>query len=367
MIQSQVLEKQQIDGSKDEAIPFNRSFYFQWHITDRCNLRCIHCYQDSYSNNSEMALDELISVADKITCALRRWNLKGDVGITGGEPFLRKSLFPLLAYLEDTEEISKINIMSNGTLINDEISQKLLDFSKLEGVQISLDGGFPETHDKVRGKGSFDKAIKGVRILRKYGIAVDIMFTLQRMNINDVSHLIDLATEEGAKSLTIERFIPCGSGQKIKNEILSKNEIKNVFEYISNRADSECEKENPLLIRKFRTLWVNINPERVRVNSTIPMQKENGACCSVGIDAITILPDATVLPCRRLPIPIGDLKHDSVFKIWYDSDILWNIRDKQNLKGKCYNCEFIPRCSGCRAMAYACTGDYLAEDPQCWK
>jgi len=92
-----------------------------------------------------------------------------------------------------------------------------------------------------------------------------------------------------------------------------------------------------------------------------------GGICSIGLDGLCILPDATVLPCRRLPIAIGNLKEDSLLEIWHKSDLLWQIRDKRNLKGKCKSCEFIPQCSGCRAMAYACTGDYLAEDPQCPK
>ena len=61
------------------------------------------------------------------------------------------------------------------------------------------------------------------------------------------------------------------------------------------------------------------------------------------------------------------MKKDSLGKIWFTSDLLWQIRDKHNLKGKCNSCEFIPRCGGCRAIAYAYTGDYLEEDPQCWK
>ncbi|MCL4418034.1 MAG: radical SAM/SPASM domain-containing protein, partial [Actinobacteria bacterium] len=61
------------------------------------------------------------------------------------------------------------------------------------------------------------------------------------------------------------------------------------------------------------------------------------------------------------------INRDSIFKIWYTSDLLWKIRNKNNLKGKCNKCELIPRCSGCRAIAYAMTGDYLSEDPQCWK
>jgi len=92
-----------------------------------------------------------------------------------------------------------------------------------------------------------------------------------------------------------------------------------------------------------------------------------GALCSVGNNALTIMHDGTIYPCRRLPIPIGNALTDSFYKVWYTSEVLWNIRNTKNIKGKCSGCDFIPICRGCRAIAYALTGDYLAEDPQCWK
>jgi radical SAM protein with 4Fe4S-binding SPASM domain len=128
----------------------------------------------------------------------------------------------------------------------------------------------------------------------------------------------------------------------------------------------EYQKGATLKIIKYRTLWAMIDPDRAKIPD-VPLEIDLGGMCSIGIDSLTILPDGTVLPCRRLPIPIGNLTNDSIFKIWYTSDLLWKIRNKNNLKGKCNKCELIPRCSGCRAIAYAVTGDYLAEDPQCWK
>ena len=77
----------------------DNEFYFQWHITDRCNLRCSHCYQNDYSHSSELSLEELKSVADKISHTLTVWKKDGRVAITGGEPFVRKDLFDLLHYL----------------------------------------------------------------------------------------------------------------------------------------------------------------------------------------------------------------------------------------------------------------------------
>lgn len=341
-------------------------FYFQWHINERCNLRCIHCYQEGYNINHELSLDQLKKIADKIFLTLKKWNNRGKIALTGGEPFLKKELFPLMEYLEQNENIYKIGILTNGTLIDEKIADRLKSFHKLDYIQVSLDGASEETNDFIRGKGSYKKAVDSLRLLHKKGINTHLMFTVHKRNLQEVSLLIDLAIKEQIDTLTIERFVPEGKGAEVKNWFLTKDEVHKLYQDVSQRSDLEYQKGTPLKILKYRTLWVNIDPERAKTTD-VPMEIDLGAMCSIGIDSLTLLPDATVLPCRRLPIPIGNLKNDSIFKIWYTSDLLWKIRNKNNLKDKCNGCDLIHRCSGCRAIAYAVTGDYLAEDPQCWK
>lgn len=348
------------------GISGHSEFYFQWHVTEKCNLRCSHCYQ---TNNSdlEMTTDELFHVADKIFKALAKWNMSGRIAITGGEPFLKRELFPLLHYLGESKQIGHIDILSNGTLIKEDHIEEIKQVGKVRRLQVSLDGATQKTHDSIRGNGSFEKALDGIRVLKKNGIKVNVMYTLQRSNIQDIHALFDLASQECFDGLTFERFVPCGSGEALKDTIFTPEETRDIFKQISDRADAEYEKGSPLVVYKYRTLWANLDPARGKLGSNTPPQLELGAICSVGLDGLCILPDGTVLPCRRLNIPIGNLKTDTVFKIWYTSDVLWNIRNKSNLKGKCKGCELIPRCSGCRAMAYAASGDYMEEDPQCWK
>lgn len=342
-------------------------FGFQWHITDRCNLRCAHCYQEDYSGAEELDLNGLKRIADDIIRTLSKWNKRGDIAITGGEPLLKEEMFPLIRYLESADEISSLDILSNGTLINDKILAQIQHLTKLRCVQVSLEGASPESNDAIRGKGTFQKVIRAIRLLRSGGINVNIMFTLQRRNVGDIPSLIDLAISEGISSLTIERLVPTGSGAKIRNELLSPEEIKRVFDYISERAEQEINRGGLTSISRSRPLWVMCNRNTGSLGADTSNKDTAGGICSIGLDGLCILPDATVLACRRLPIPIGNLKNDSLLKIWHTSDLLWEIADKSNLKGKCNSCEFITQCSGCRAMAYACTGDYLAEDPQCWK
>lgn len=345
----------------------NNKFYIQWHITDKCNLRCTHCYQDNFTNVSEMSLEELKVISDKLLQTLSKWKKKGDISITGGEPFIRKDIFSFLEHLESSEDVARLDVLSNGTMITDEKAEKLTKFTKLHCIQVSLDGATSETHDAIRGPGSFEKTINSIRTLNRHGIDIKIMFTLQHSNLEDIPALLDLAIKEKISGLTIERIVPMGNAKNAEDSVLTQEELKDVFQYISDRADLEYEKGTNLHILKYRPLWINIDPTRARPESNTAPHKELGAICSIGLDGICIMPDATVLPCRRLPIPIGNLKRDSLEKIWFTSELLWQIRDKHNLKGKCSSCEFIPRCSGCRAIAYACTEDYLAEDPQCWK
>lgn len=343
------------------------NFNFQWHINERCNLRCTHCYQEDYSPDGEMSLDELKAIADKLIKALIKWNKKGKIALTGGEPFLKPELFPLLEYLDQRPQIANLYILTNGTLITKEICNKICAIKKVSRVQVSLDGATAETHDFIRGRGNFKKALKGIELLGDSNIKVNLMYTVQRGNKEEIPALFDLAAHLGINSLLIERFVPCGNGRKISSEMLSSEELRDVFSYISTRTDYEYDHGKPIMVVKQRPLWVNVDPEKAKMNSSLPIHKQVGGICSIGLDNLSILSDGTVLPCRRLNIPIGNLKYDTLFKIWYTSELLWKLRDKQNLKGRCHSCEFLSLCSGCRAMAYACSGDYLGEDPQCWK
>lgn len=340
-------------------------FYFQWHITDQCNLRCTHCYQGTYTANSELSLLDLKVVADGIFKTLSKWNKKGDISITGGEPLFRKDLFEFAKYLNDSSHVCNIDFLTNGTLIDENFIAEIKKLDKIKYIQISLDGASSSIHNSIRGKGTFEKAIHAIRILIDNEIEVRIMYTLNKSNVSDVPAMFDLSLKEKVSGITFERMIPFPSSNDNKILPLSTYEIQDIYHYISERADTEHENGESLRVLKYRPLWVLIDP--CRTSNGAEPHKELGSLCSIGLDGICILPNADVLPCRRLPIPIGNLQKKSLEEIWATSALLWEIADKQNITGKCASCEYISKCSGCRAMAYAITGDYLSEDPNCWK
>ncbi|MFP4403613.1 MAG: radical SAM protein, partial [Candidatus Woesearchaeota archaeon] len=85
-----------MDWKQKNPIKIN-SFHLQWHITERCNLSCKHCYQDENFIKDELGLDKLKIILDKYIKFLKLFNLNNNrISITGGEPFIRKDIFDLI-------------------------------------------------------------------------------------------------------------------------------------------------------------------------------------------------------------------------------------------------------------------------------
>ena len=336
-----------------EMIMSKGEFYFQWHFMNNCNLRCAHCYQEGYSS-VELPLENLLLIAKQISTALKKWNMLGRISLTGGEPFLSKNLLPIIDYLEHDINIKQFDILTNGTCITPEQMGALKQSRKLHQIQISMDGPDALTHDSVRGAGTFQKVLHTIERLHENDIEISFMFTLMQKNKDHALAMIDFAEKYGIKALTIERVTPCG--HSAIPDLLSREELRQIYEAITKRANSA----EMLTIRRLRPLWINTMSLNLKEDAKI------GGFCPVGLTSLTILHDGTVLPCRRLNIPLGNILQDGLFKIWYENEILWKIRDKSNLKGKCHNCKNVERCGGCRAVAYEVTGDYMGEDPQCW-
>ena len=332
----------------------NTDFYFQWHITNGCNNRCKHCYHADYNMQNELTREQLLQIANQIEDALEKWNFYSSMSVTGGEPFTRRDdLWALLNYVESNcVRIAHYDILTNGTLITDSDMATLKKYKKLRRIQVSLEGPNAEIHDNIRGHGDFLRVTTAIKKLKANGFTMSVMMTLTRNNMNVLPEVLELLSGLGVDYFALERFMPEGQGASNSAWTLSKQETKKVFEYMTEQA-FKVKKPHLLL---YRTLYCLCSED-----------KSVGAMCSAGVSALTILPDATLLPCRRLPIPIGNALTDGIISTWYNSKILWQLRDYSNYKGKCSGCEHFLECRGCRSMAYIFTGDYMQEDPQCWK
>jgi len=316
-------------------------------------MSCAHCYQDDEPTD-ELSLNDLLKIVGQVERAVVKWEKMGTIALTGGEPFIRHDeLYSLMARIDDSDSISYYDILTNGSFISDKEADHLSTCKKLRRVQLSLEGATADCNDAIRGVGSFDATISAIRHLREHLIDVSVMTTVTRRNKDDLPAIVDLLSKENVQAMAIERFIPEGRGSRISDQVLTALELRDVFEKMYHIAMSKP----PVRILLYRPLFAITAPEDYTV----------GALCSVGNNSLSIMPDGTVFPCRRLPIPIGNILTDGLFKIWYKSELLWKIRDPKNLEGKCADCELLSQCRGCRAAAYFATGNCMAEDPQCWK
>jgi len=87
--------------------------------------------------------------------------------------------------------------------------------------------------------------------------------------------------------------------------------------------------------------------------------------CGAGRFYCAVSPEGNVQPCVFLPITVGNLKTEKLEDIWFNSSVFKDLRDRENLKGRCGRCEFKYVCGGCRARAFAYHNDYLMSDPGC--
>ena len=331
----------------------NNSFHIQWHITNLCNLRCQHCYQDDFSRRNDLDWAGLKKISDNILTTIKEWDKTACIHLTGGEPLLKPELFDLLNYLDQSPVVEELGIITNGLLFNRDVVKRLPEFSKLKKIKISLDGADAETNDSIRGEGTFDKVIQNIPLIKKENsFEIILMFTVMKRNFRALQSFFKLCQDLGINGFIIERFIPWGRGRERIEEVLNKEEWKELIKALLDFFS--IEEENSFF--PYQAFQISFNGEEPELL---------GAPCVIGRDGICIMPDGTVFPCRRFPISIGNLLNNSLKTIWEESDLLENLRRKENLKGKCGRCE-IKDCRGCRSLALSLTGDYLEEDSHCW-
>lgn len=348
-----------------------RAFTIQWHITDRCNLECTHCYRDK--KTQELPLSQLKKVADNLIEGISILDVAPCFALSGGEPLLREDFYDLVDYLY-LKGIPYVLIETNGTLIDSQIAKIKEHSPPIAAVQVSLDGSTPSVNDAIRGEGAYERALSGLNcILKDTSLQTTISYTFHAQNVGDIPSLVELGERLGVDTLYLTRLVPIGHGKEM-NAILTPEQTRYVLTYLHTKNEEfKTFRKNGVkkpVIAENRGLFHLTDPGEAarRYNNG---GDRLGNACAVGSSTFTILSDGTALPCRRLPIPIGNLLETPFLEIWFKNDLLWEFRRRQkNLKGKCVKCPFLKYrglCDGgASCIAYGCCGDYNQPDPQCW-
>jgi radical SAM protein with 4Fe4S-binding SPASM domain len=335
-----------------------------WELTAQCNLACRHCRAEAHDHAApdELTTDEILHVARSIREA-------GDpiLVLTGGEPLVRFDFREIAAAC--TRLFTRVALATNGTLVDD-AAAGCIAATAIQRVSVSIDGATPATHDAFRGQaGSFAAALRGLEALRRAGLSVQVNVTVSRHNAAELPAILKLARDHGADAFHVFVLVPVGCGAEIAADArLSPAQADETLRWLCDRA---------LELRGRVHVKATCAPQYYRILAEVARARGLPAGgphkgmeavtrgCLAGSAVCFISRTGDVQPCGYLPVAAGNVRTRPFPEIWRDAAVFQLLRSPAALKGACQACGARDLCSGCRARAFAATGDFLAADPDC--
>ena len=328
-------------------------------ITNRCNLRCSYCYHFA----SPCDVDQDLPKAEWLRFfeELKRCAVM-NVTLAGGEPFFREDLKELVTGI--VKNRMRFSILSNGTLITDEMAAFLFSTGRCDGVQVSIDGSKPETHDVCRGKGNFNRAMEGIKCLQEHHVPVQVRVTIHRHNVTDLEAIAERLLEKiGLPGFSTNAASYMGLGRQnveqvglsAEDRILAMETLLKLNRKYDNRISAQA---GPLA---EATMWTEMELAHQKGINHIPARGRLTACGCV-MTKIAVRADGTIVPCTMLShIELGRINRDDLTEIWQNHPGIQKIRKRQNIPLSdfefCAGCKYINYCTGnCPGLAYTITG-----------
>ncbi len=333
-----------------------------WETTNACNLKCIHCRASAVKDRGieELTLEKSYNLLSDIASFS-----KPVIVLSGGEPLVRDDIFDIARH--GTQLGLRMVLATNGTLLNDLIAKKLVD-SGVQRVSISIDGSDAMTHDSFRGlPGAFDAALRGIEFCKSVGMPVQINTTVAKHNIRQLPKILDLAQSIGACALHLFLLVPTGCGKEIsEREMISSNDYEQVLNWLYDASKSaSINLKATCAPHYFRVMRQRAKADGIKITPETHGMEAMTKGCLAGSAVCFVSYKGDVYPCGYFPVSAGSVIDMPLSKIWRESTLFETLRDSSQLKGKCGSCEYAHVCGGCRARAYAETGDFMGEEPYC--
>ncbi len=280
-----------------------------------------------------------------------------------GEPLMREDFFELIHYVEELKLSPYVKV--TGWHFDRKVAKEL---AAADCKAIVCIAGLKEADAKLRGEAAFDESITAAKLCKEFEIPFAISVVNTKYVVNEVTELVNLAIDLGARGFHLASLIP----QPI--------DVQNQLKLLGPLEPTPEEKENQLeeiyeLNKKVKDR-ILIVPYEMFNNRILKMKEpelELRSTCSMcdnlhKYEWLEILEDGRAYACAPLGLQFGDIRTDSIRQIMDrmpDSDKIKKLADRSNLKGKCGACEFKTICGGCRARAYIYSKDPLNQDPAC--
>ncbi len=344
-----------------------------WELTTGCNLRCIHCRASATELMSpdDLNTQECLRIIDQLA-PFAPFILV----LSGGEPLWRRDVFDIAK--RAVAHGIRVALATNGTLVDEAMAERIRD-AGIVRVSVSLDGADAATHDTFRGHpGAFQAALRGIRCLQEVGISTQINTTVSRHNAHQLPEMLELARRLRVDAFHLFLLVPVGCGLTIAEEqSVDGAEAERILNWFYDRSlDSGMELKATCAPQYYRIARQRRAEARRAGAPVAEMHHPNHSGQPAALHQMTrgclaasavcfISHQGKVQPCGYLPLEAGDLRRQTFEEVWRDSPLFADLRNLDNLQGKCGICEFKRVCMGCRARAYGFSGDYHDEEPFC--
>jgi radical SAM protein with 4Fe4S-binding SPASM domain len=287
-------------------------------VTHRCNLPCVHCYLPNHLDNGELSFAEVCNVLDQLAEAGTMF-----LTLTGGEVMSRGDFLEILDAAHERGFVLKV--LTNGTLISDEVADRFLQAGVLE-VSISVYGSDAAVHDQVTEMpGSYDRTMEGIQKLRARGIHVVMKTPLLTLNGQLAKDL---------QLMAMMQNMPCNFDLAVQPK---------------NNRDM-----GPLALAMHHEAMVNLMMEPSLTDILVPGPGTGPGPepCNAGRNYCAVGPTGDLMPCIMMPTVVGNLRTQAFSDLWQRAPFFERLRaiESEDL-ATCRSCDLKGSCSRCPGNA----------------
>lgn len=287
--------------------------------------------------------------------------------LTGGDPMKREDLFDLMRLGRELKVPTAITPSTTPLLTRDVVAK----YRELNVVAmgVSLDGPTAAIHDSFRKvDGTFVRSVQALEAAREFNLPVQVNTSVTSETIPHLQALYELLSEHATPPVrrwSLFLLVPVGRGVELG--LPSAEQVEELFGWVyatAARAPFHISTIEAPHYRRFflqRKLEEGLSPEQIQ-----KLVRKMGFGVRDGNGVIFVSHLGEVFPAGFLPFPLlGNVKDRPLEEIYRGSPELLQLRDAENLKGRCGRCEFKWVCGGSRARAYGMLQDPFQEDPLC--
>ncbi len=312
-------------------------------ITNKCNLSCKHCFVgDRPDAEPDLTRQEMLDLIDEFG----KYKVFGTT-VFGGEPFTSPYIYEYMDALKKYK--IKLGLNTNATLIKRKDAQKLKHEYGVENICVSLDGSSPDIMDKTRGAGSFNRVLRGIKLLISEGHEILLGTTITKLNYMDAENIVKLAKDINAKGVRFNHVFFTGNAScfmkevylDLKDEVQILDRVYNLYKKYGNFITGSylSQRKKLMKLEKFPP-----KHDKIKVSP-----------CGAGKTRYVIRADGWVVPCEILwNVKVGNVRKQSLREIWFSKGM------EEFRKPLTIDLEDMPECKGCKYQ-YMCFHGH-----RCW-